>query len=291
MILLRALFFALTLTEPPPAEEPIVIEDGYGNPRPPRARRAVKDPPSRAKQLAPQKPARCPARMAYVAGGKFGGKSIAGFCLDTHEVTIAQFEQYLRALDERPDVTRARRTALRSALRKVQWSALDPAQAGERDIHCTWHNAGKSPELPINCVSHAEAEAYCASLDRRLPSEREWKWAARGGRKSSPYSWGRAQPKRTRLNMAEIDGIPRIVPVGAYDPGAFGLYDMAGNVWEWTGGDPAATGCHARGGGYRSVDPAEVRATAVLVAATRQERSDEVGFRCAAPARSARATP
>jgi formylglycine-generating enzyme required for sulfatase activity len=290
VILPYTLFLALNLADAPPAEEPVRVEDGYGNPRLPRSPRPVKKQPARTKP-SPQKPARCPAGMTYVARGKFRNKPIAGFCLDIKEVTIAEFEEYLRALDERSEGTKAQRAALRSALRRVDWSGLDPSQASERDKYCTWHMVGKSPELPINCVSHAEAEAYCANLGKRLPSEREWQWAARGGRKGSPYSWGSARPGYKRLNMAESDGTPQLVPVRAYDPGAFGLYDMAGNVWEWTAGDPAATGCHARGGGYRSLDPAEVRATSVLEAGSRRHRSDEVGFRCAASIQSTDATP
>ncbi len=289
MILLRTMFLILFVAEDPPADEPIVVEDAFGNPRSPSASRPAKK--TRTKKPPPT-PARCPPGMTYVPGGKFSHKRIPGFCLDTHEVTITSFDAYLQTLARRPDVTRTALAELRSALKRISWPGLDAAPGGhERDSHCTWHQLGKNPDLPINCISHAEAEAYCTRQGKRLPSEREWQWAARGGSRALPYPWGTGRPNRERLNMAEPGGTPRVVPVMAYDASPVGLHDMAGNLWEWAAGDPAATGCNARGGGYRSVDPREVKVTAVLAAATRQDRSDEIGFRCAASVPSAEPSP
>lgn len=293
LILFYSLLLAQITVDGPPAAEP--REDAFGNIRPPVTSPAVKKPrePVRpAPQTAPpRKLERCPEGMTYIASGKFNKKSIEGFCLDTHEVTIASFERYLYALEQRAEVTQSRVKGLRSALKQILWPELDPAEVKVRNGHCTWLQVGKNPDLPLNCVSYAEAEAYCIAQGKRLPSEREWHWAARGGKRALPYPWGGGRPTNDRLNMAEADEVPKIVPVGAYDASPFGLHDMAGNLWEWTAGDPASTSCNARGGGFRSLYAHEVRVTSVLRATTRLSRSDEIGFRCAAPARAAERSP
>ncbi len=284
-ILPRTLLLLLRLADDPPEDDdPIIIVDRYGNPRAPESTAPARTFRARAKPPA-ERSTRCPAGMALVMGGKYSGKQIPEFCLDIHEVTVAAFDAYLRTLAQR--ATAERITILQATLRQAQWTGLDRA----RDRQCTWPQAGKNPDLPINCISHAEAETYCTSLGKRLPSEQEWKWAARGGSKGSIYSWGKGGPTRERVNMAHADRPQQILPVAAYDPGAFGLHDMAGNLWEWTAGDPTAPGCTARGGGYRSSDAREVKATAELEAETRQDRSDEVGFRCAASAGGTVAAP
>ncbi len=84
---------------------------------------------------------------------------------------------------------------------------------------------------PVNCVDYRDAEAYCTFAGKRLPSEREWEYAARGGSEQRTFSWGEELPDTKRACYMHEGGSCQ---VGSFAPGAFGLYDMSGNVWEWT---------------------------------------------------------
>ncbi len=82
---------------------------------------------------------------------------------------------------------------------------------------------------PVNCVDWNDAVAYCSWKGARLPTEAEWEYAASGG-DGRKYSWGNEDPTR---KIACFDS-PDSCDVGSFAPGAFGLFDMCGNVWEWT---------------------------------------------------------
>eukprot|EP00981_Chlorochromonas_danica_P004332 scaffold867_cov176-Ochromonas_danica.AAC.19 len=108
-------------------------------------------------------------------------------------------------------------------------------------------SADDMPNLPVVHVSHVDAQEYCAWAGLRLPTEKEWEFAARGGRVNQTYPWGDVYEK-DRMNIWEgefprentlSDGYLGPAPVHTFPPNDYGLYNMLGNVWEWIqGGTP-----------------------------------------------------
>ncbi len=98
---------------------------------------------------------------------------------------------------------------------------------------------------PVVHIAYEDAEAYAAWVGKTLPTEAQWERAARGGLEGATYTWGNEfAPGGTMMantwqgefpwqNLL-TDGYARTAPVGSFPPNGYGLYDMAGNVWEWT---------------------------------------------------------
>jgi formylglycine-generating enzyme required for sulfatase activity len=221
--------------------------------------------------------------------------TLSAYCIDRTEVTVKAYGACIRA---------GRCTAADEPA-KTGWASLCNGKRADRQDH------------PVDCVDWNQARAYCAWAGRRLPSEAEWEYAARGtdGR---PYPWGADVPSAQHLNACgsecvamvkremdvdwssmydRSDGWESTAPVGSFPAGAspFGALDLAGNVWEWTedwygryqpgaGTDPrgagTGTGRVVRGGGWGDTDAANVR-VADRSWHDPSDRHINVGFRCA----------
>jgi hypothetical protein len=131
------------------------------------------------------------------------------------------------------------------------------------------------PKCPVEQVDWNEATAFCGKLGKRLPTEQEWQYAATSGGKSVEYATASGQLSKSEAHYDSKSP----VSVGSYSPNPAGLYDMTGNVWEWTSSDYNASNKIIRGGSWSSI-PYFLRASArnYDVPAT---RSLNIGCRCA----------
>jgi formylglycine-generating enzyme required for sulfatase activity len=127
----------------------------------------------------------------------------------------------------------------------------DPSYWWKWTIGANWrHPEGPGSDItermdhPVVHVSFEDASAYAAWAGKSLPTEAEWEYASRGGRQNERYHWGNddASDSTPPCNIWQgqfpientlADGALRTNAVGSYPPNAFGLHDMAGNVWEW----------------------------------------------------------
>lgn len=214
---------------------------------------------------------------------------LGAFLLDRLEVTNARYRELLEADPARP----APENCCNS--KYDYWH--------DRDIDQAW------VEKPVVNVSWKDASAFCAWDGKRLPTEAEWEYAARGGLAAGRFPWGDDPPSdelgslRGARYAVEWDGGNAIRAVGSYPANGYGLHDMAGNVWEWTadryrpeGYAAPAPGvapsegdcCVVRGGSWASNEAAHLRVSNRLL--INDSRPSEVlrsiGIRCAADAHS-----
>ena len=191
--------------------------------------------------------------------------AVDGFWIDRFEVTNDQFGGFVQATGY---VTVAEKTPTAAefpgapAENLVAGSVVFTPPVGPvpLDDHYRWwtyvkranwrHPQGPDSTIdgrgkyPAVHVAYEDAEAYARWAGKRLPTEAEWEFAARGGVAGRPYSWGdELRPGgqwmaniwqgRFPLNDTAEDGFAGLAPVGQFPPNAYGLHDMAGNVWEW----------------------------------------------------------
>jgi len=231
------------------------------------------------------------------------GAIVASFALDTTEVTVAEFREFVSEFTGAPAPgAGAHPDDVRSGWQSEYDDALpadtaDFASSLACDTEATYTSeAGASDELPVNCVTWYEAMAFCIARGGRLPSEAEWEFAAAGGDENRLYPWG---SDAVRESLAAVYP-SELAPVGSLPEGAgrWQHADLAGNVWEWVLDwlDPTfyesvegectaclsvAAGTHRglRGGAF-SFDPSAARAAA-RSGELPGERKRSIGFRCA----------
>lgn len=212
-----------------------------------------------------------PGGMVHVPGGTFtmGARTraevksdpalrtvtVAAFDLDTNEVTVSDY------------------AACVDAGLCVIGSVVQPT--------CNYGHAERSNH-PMNCVDWSEASVYCHAQNKRLPTEEEWEYAARGGGEERAYSWGSAEPAQ-QLCWSGITKRDGTCPIRSFAAGAYGLYDMAGNVSEWTSSPSSSDRRDTRvyrGGGWSDARALDFRG-AYRDAHAPSNRDGDLGFRCA----------
>ena len=218
--------------------------------------------------------------MVWIPGGKFwmGGDdsswadakpvhevTVDGFWIDRTEVTNRQFAGFVKAtgyvtVAERKPDAKDFPDAPPELLVPGSLVFTPPAGQVSLDNPLVWwryvpganwrHPEGPDTtiegkdDFPVVQVCWDDAVAYARWASKRLPTEAEWEYAARGGKERAPFVWGDElrpggkwqaniwQGQFPSRNTSD-DGYPRTAPVATFPPNAFGLFDMAGNVWEW----------------------------------------------------------
>jgi formylglycine-generating enzyme len=197
--------------------------------------------------------------------------SVDGFWIDRTEVTNDQFSKFVAAtgyvtVAERAVNWEELKKQLPAGTPKPEEKMLlpgslvftppdHPVDLRRYDQWWTWttganwrHPGGPGSDLqgkgnlPVVQVAYEDAVAYCRWAGKALPTEAQWERAARGGMDGKVNSWGDEPVGPTRANTWQghfpdkntaEDGFAGVAPVGSFPPNGYGLYDMAGNVWEW----------------------------------------------------------
>lgn len=251
--------------------------------------------------------------------------TIKPFYIDPCTVTNREFKQFVDQTGYRTEaeafgwsfvfhlfVSEATAQKVKSAVQQTPWwwvvEGADWSHPEGPDSHVEdrWDH-------PVVHVSHQDALAYCKWSGKRLPTEAEWEFAARGGLVQKRYPWG-DELKPGAKHMCNIwqgkfpiknnasDGYAGTAPVKAFEPNGYGLYNVAGNVWEWCSdwfsADYHIKGKHVNPSGPASGQARVMRGGSYLchksycnryrVAARSKNTPDSstgnIGFRCAADA-------
>jgi formylglycine-generating enzyme required for sulfatase activity len=155
-----------------------------------------------------------------------------------------------------------------------------PLQGG----YCNWGVNGTEDD-PINCVSEFQADAYCAWVEKRLPTEWEWEWAARGRDEARKYPWGDTEPTMAVSACYANNTGTCIRGAHPQDTSRDGLKDLAGNVKEWTSSNDG-TFDYLRGGGFSFIQAGDLTTYARYQAAASLQYNF-FGVRCVVEVESA----
>jgi sulfatase modifying factor 1 len=192
--------------------------------------------------------------------------SVDGFWIDRQPVTVAKFRRFVNDTgyvtwaerppnpadypDADPELLVPGSLLFRKSAGPVNlndysnWWAWTPG-ADWRHPEGPGSNVGGRERHPVTHVAHADAVAYAEWAGKSLPTEAEWEYAARGGLDGAVFAWGDEFAPQGRM-MANtwqgefpwqnklLDRYEGTSPVETYPPNGYGLYDVAGNVWEWT---------------------------------------------------------
>jgi formylglycine-generating enzyme required for sulfatase activity len=191
-------------------------------------------------------------------------REVNGFWMDNTEVTVAQFSKFVEATGYITEPERKKNKASDSFDNRAQQEAeeaLDQPggaafipQASQMVGNLNWwrwvfganwrfpegpDKPAAKPNQPVSQITYNDAMAYAEWVGGRLPTEAEWEYAALAGRKNADI--GPNTPRQVNawqgvfpMFNTEDDGFKGVAPVACFEPNGFGLYDMIGNVWEWT---------------------------------------------------------
>jgi formylglycine-generating enzyme required for sulfatase activity len=214
----------------------------------------------------------------YAEEGPIRTATVGPFAIDRHPVTVKEFRRFVTETGHVTDAERAPDPALYPDANPellVPGSLVfqrTPGPVSLQDAHAWWRyvpgacwhtpdgpgsNVRGRHRHPVTHIAYADAQAYAAWAAKALPTEAEWEYAARGGLDGARFSWGEEIAPHGKMmanwwqgrfpwENLRLDGYEGTSPVGAFPPNGFGLFDVCGNVWEWTADrftTPATTSC------------------------------------------------
>jgi len=252
----------------------------------------------------------CPKGMVRIAGGDLMMGSADGpkeeqpahkvhvdaFCMDVTEVTVKDYREC------------ADKKACNGGRTTVEWPSITKEDRATWSAFCNEGKAARD-EHPMNCISFEDAAAYCSFAGKKLPTEEQWEYAARGG-DGRAYPWGNDSPTAARVNgcddgcakaakhagdslvarLAGDDHWEATSPTGAFPEGEgpFGNFDLSGNVAEWVdaaycnyGQTSCGTSARVIRGGAWTTDVGVAMKATSRAKANPATRMADVGVRCA----------